>query len=397
MFDTSSFVTNLNLFMVFLEGLLSFFSPCVLPLLPIYMGYLASSQKEGIQRQRNTFFMTLMFVIGIFSAIFLFHIIISLLHIFVQDYMIWISRIAGLLIIFLGISQLGLFKLPFLERTRQLTVKKSRMNAGGAFVLGFVFSFAWTPCIGPALTSILLFASSAGGFVQGSGYVMIYALGFGIPFLVVGAFTHRILQWIAKHKQIMRYTVRVGAIIMICIGLMMMKGTNQGNETVSNAETSSDKLAESPSTSEINPKEDGTIDFTAPDQYGNIIKISDYQGKVVFLNFWATWCPPCQSELPDVQTLYEKYKDDPQVRVLTVVSLAAEKEGKEGVLNYLSEHQYTFPVLFDEGNISSYFGISAYPTTFMLDMTGKIFGYIPGALEYDMMESIIAQTIENKK
>lgn len=391
MFDITSLGVSLNLFMVFLEGLLSFFSPCVLPLLPIYMGYLASSQKEGVQRQRHIFFLTLMFVVGIFLAIFIFHVIISLLHVLIQDYAVWISRVAGILIIFLGIYQLGFVRLPFMERTHQLTLKKKRMNAGGAFLLGFVFSFAWTPCIGPALTSILLFASSAGGFVQGSGYVIIYAIGFGIPFLFVGAFTQHILRWIAKHKNVMRYTVRAGAIIMICIGLLMVTGNYQGINT--NSKTTN----ETPSSSEIHSKDDASIDFTAQDQYGNTIKISDYQGKVVFLNFWATWCPPCQSELPQIQTLYDKYKDNSQVRVLTVINLAAEEGGKAEVLTYLNEHQYTFPVLFDEGNISNYFNISAYPTTFMLDVTGAIYGYIPGALEYDMMEHIIAQTLENKK
>lgn len=376
---------NLNVVMVLLEGIFSFFSPCVIPLLPIYMGYLASSQKNETKSQRKVFFLTLLFVLGIFTAIFIFHFIMTLLHSMVQDSTIWITRIAGVLIILLGIYQFGFFKINSIEKTRRLKWKKRDMNAGGAFLLGFVFSFAWTPCFGPALTSILLFANSADTFMNGTFYVLLYALGFGIPFVILGAFTQRFLRWLSTHKNVMKYTVKAGAIIMVFIGLFMIINTVKATPVDNGIKE------------ETVRKDDQSVQFTLPDQNGNKVSIKDAKGKVVFLNFWATWCTPCKDELPHVQELYEKYKDSDEVAIYTVVNLLGEPSGQQGVMQFINDMGLDIPVLYDSGSVSQTFGIGAYPTTYMLDAQGNVFGYVKGALDKEMMESIINQTITGKK
>ncbi|NLM13650.1 MAG: TlpA family protein disulfide reductase, partial [Epulopiscium sp.] len=147
------------------------------------------------------------------------------------------------------------------------------------------------------------------------------------------------------------------------------------------------------------------IDFTLVDQYGNEHTLSDYKGKVVFLNFWATWCPPCQKEMPDIEAMYQEYNQNQEdVIFLGVANPKSEKNPntreveKEGVIEFLEENNLTFPVVFDEtGEIFSQYGITALPTTFMIDKNGNIYGYAPGMLTKDMMKNIIQQTLDSTK
>ena len=145
------------------------------------------------------------------------------------------------------------------------------------------------------------------------------------------------------------------------------------------------------------------IDFTLTDQYGETHTFSDYKGKTVFLNFWATWCPPCKSEMPDIQALYEKYgENEGDLIVLGVANpktdeMPNNQDGTvEEVTDYLEENGLTFPVVMDTtGELFYWYGISAFPTTFMIDANGNVYGYVSGALTADMMESIVQQTMES--
>ena len=118
------------------------------------------------------------------------------------------------------------------------------------------------------------------------------------------------------------------------------------------------------------------------------------------MNFWATWCPSCQSELPDIQKLYEKYNKNSGD--LIVLGLAAPNQGSEGstadIKDFLKTNGYTFPVLMDESSETfSKYAIMAFPTTFMIDKNGNVFGYLEGAMTSEMMESIVQQTMAGKR
>jgi cytochrome c-type biogenesis protein len=143
-------------------------------------------------------------------------------------------------------------------------------------------------------------------------------------------------------------------------------------------------------------------DFTLTDQYGNEHTLSDYKGKVVFLNFWATWCPPCRGEMPDIEALYNEYgKNESDVIFLGVANPASDAYSdnadvtKDKIISFLDENNYTFPVVFDEtGDVLNDYSITAFPTTFMIDKEGNIYGYAPGALTKELMISIINETLE---
>lgn len=416
---------------VFLQGLLSFFSPCVLPVVPLYIGYLAGGTQEqlpdgSVRYPRKTILLnTLFFVLGISFAFVALGLGVSALGRFFSGNRAWLARVGGILIILFGLYQLGLFgSSQVLSREHRLPFRLDRwaMNPLTALILGFVFSFAWTPCVGPALTSVLLMASSAASSAAGFLLIGVYTLGFVLPFLAVGLFTSSILNFFKTHQKVLRYTGKIGGALMILMGVMMLTGWMNGltgylssagtapaaqtqapisSTPVENTPAETDSAETTPTETEM-PEPIPAPDFTLKDQNGESHTLSDYQGRVVFLNFWATWCGPCQMEMPDIQKLYESYGsnggDD-----LVVLSVAnpktddypANSDGTvEEVTRFLESNGYTYPAVMDTtGEVFAQYGISSFPTTFMIDREGNLFGYVTGMLSTDMMESIVQQTL----
>lgn len=430
---------------VFVQGLLSFFSPCVLPLIPLYIGYLAGgTRKVGEDgkvyfSRKKVMINTLFFVIGVSFTFFLLGFGASVLGNFFKGSQSMFARIGGILIVVFGFYQLGIFgKSKVLSQEHRLPfhLDKLAMSPWTALIMGFTFSFAWTPCVGPALSSVLLMSASASTKVWGFALIGVYTLGFILPFLAVGIFSTTLLDLFKKHNNVVKYTVKVGGVLMILMGLMMFTGkmnaiTGYLSE-VQTAQQDNTKTEKQASEGEEKPegdsakKEDKTseeardegqnndsnakdsavelpdaIDFELKDQYGNVHKLSDYKGKTVFLNFWATWCPPCRAEMPEIQKLYEEYQKEEDSEVV-ILGIAAPEYGREqsaeDVKQFLEDNGYTYPVLLDEGgSIFDQYGIQSYPTTFMFTKEGKVFGYLSGQLSEDIMRNIIAQTISGKR
>ncbi|MBZ4668960.1 MAG: hypothetical protein JG775_2112 [Defluviitaleaceae bacterium] len=413
---------HISFLLVLLEGILSFFSPCVIPLIPVYMSYLAGNTEDTdengniVYNRKKVFFHTVCFVLGISFAFFILGMSFTAIGTFFQSNKLLFTRLAGILIIVLGLFQLGIFDLKFLNRERKfhLNLINRNVNPLVAFAMGFTFSFAWTPCVGPALSSVLILASSAGSAFLGNLLVLVYAMGFVIPFLLLGLFTTQVLNFLDRQKKLLKYTVKAGGLILVLIGIMTFTGWINRISGYLNTYDSPDipqnqeqqETVEKPS-DESNQHRDQTltpaIDFTLVDQYGNEHTLSDYKGKVVFLNFWATWCPPCQKEMPDIEALYQEYNQNQgDVIFLGVASPRSENNpntreiDKEGVIEFLEENQLTFPVVFDEsGEVFYQYGISALPTTFMINKDGNVYGYAPGMLTKEIMKNIINQTLES--
>lgn len=415
-FDIS---TNISIIAVFLQGLLSFLSPCVLPLIPLYMGYLASGtqtvDKNGNVSYKRSVVMinTLFFIIGISFAFFLLGLGFTVVGQFFSDFKQIIIIIGGLVITLFGLVQLGVLQLnASLMKEKRLGFKmKSKLNPITALIFGFVFSFAWTPCVGPALTSVLLMTSASETMFQGLLLIGVYTIGFVIPFIFLGLFTTQILNLIKRKQNIVKYTVKIGGIILILVGLFMvyMGVTNNtvGDTTTQEVENvefvDSNVSEESDETDNVDDTElQDIVDFTLVDQNGVEHTLSEYKGKIVFLNFWATWCGPCRSEMPDIQELYEEYGENTGDVVFLGVANPKNAENiisqnQEGTVSeiteFLSENGYTYPTVMDlTGSVFYNYGIQSFPTTFMITEDGKVFGYISGALSKDMMLDIINQT-----
>lgn len=383
-------VHNVSFLLVFIEGLLSFLSPCVLPLLPVYMGYLSGQiDNENPHAQRKILVLTLCFIIGIFSALLLLNTGINIFSQFFKEHMTFIIRAGGILIILLGIHQLGIIKFNTLEKTFRIQVKKKNIPTYlFAFGLGFAFSFSWTPCIGPALSSILLLANSSQSFLMSNLLMLTYALGLTIPFLILGIFTNKALHWFSKYKRFVNYSVKIGAVILILIGIMMFTG--KGN-SISNyvSPIAQNETAKEEKEDTKNPP----LTFALYDQNEQLVSFEDLRGKIIFLNFWATWCPPCVAELGHIQELSEQYKESKDVVILTTVLPGDRGVSKHDILDFIEENGYTMPVLFDDGTLFGYFGINSFPTTLMINRDGTPYGYAKGQLTKEMMEKLISQTL----
>lgn len=412
---------------VFLQGLLSFFSPCVLPLIPLYISYLSGGTqtvgKDGkiYFKRRKVMLNTFCFVVGISFAFFLLGIGVSALGTFFKSHQLLFARIGGVLVALFGLYQLGILGTSrILGQERRLPFKLDvlAMSPITALIMGFTFSFAWTPCVGPALTSVLIMSASASTKLWGFILIGVYTIGFVLPFLAVGLFTTKLLEFFKTHVKVVKYTAKIGGVLMIFMGILMFTGKmnavtgylssgapketqEQKQEEVKEDQDEKAKVDESAEEQKTESGLTPAIDFTLTDQYGNTHKLSDYKGKTVFLNFWATWCSPCRAEMPAIQKLYESAETEGE-NALVILGVAAPNWGKEkseeGIKEFLEENGYTYPVLMDPtGEVFMSYGINAFPTTFMITREGEVFGYANGQLNEETMKSIIEQTMSGKR
>ena len=217
---------------VFLQGILSFLSPCVLPIIPLYMGYLSggtiSVGKDGSKQfsQKKVIINTLFFIVGVSFAFFLLGLGFSAVGKFFTNYQMIFSRVGGILVVILGLMQLGVLDKLFKGKEYKLPIKLNvlKMNPITALTMGFVFSFAWTPCVGPALSTVLIMISSASSTTTGILLMGVYTLGFTIPFLLVGIFTTKCLNFFKTQRSMVAYTVKIGGVLMVLMGIMMFTG-----------------------------------------------------------------------------------------------------------------------------------------------------------------------------
>ncbi|HFN0028095.1 cytochrome c-type biogenesis protein [Streptococcus pneumoniae] len=217
---------------VFLAGILSFFSPCILPLLPVYTGVLLDD-KDGDQASSGKFSIsvtsllrTLAFIAGI-SFIF---ILLGYGAGFLGDllYASWFQYLTGAIIILLGLHQMEILHFKGLYKEKRLQLQGQGQNGKGysqAFLLGLTFSFAWTPCVGPVLGSVLALAASGGsGAWQGAGLMLVYTLGLALPFLLLALTSSYVLKHFRKLHPYLGILKKVGGFLIIVMGLLVLFG-----------------------------------------------------------------------------------------------------------------------------------------------------------------------------
>jgi cytochrome c-type biogenesis protein len=491
----------------FLAGLVSFLSPCVLPLVPGYISMLSGvgmeQLREGKVPRAGLFSSALAFVMGLSVVFISFGAAASAVGGFLNQNRSYLTPVAGALILLFGLHLLGVltklslrvgvilgallvllgivslvrqaplfagfgalqfFSLsvigffgPALTRwlNRDVRLNSSVKQPGiwSGFMLGFAFAFGWTPCIGPILTTVLSFAAASGTVGRGVFLLAVYSAGLAIPFLLTAL---GIGQFMAFYKNFRKYlhavelfsgalllfigalvfankltwltgklgflqsitarlehalTTGIGAIIVwLFLGLLvlgsvafaLLKSSFQGKKIVLAgasvvlligatyyADKATRTRAQVAMAAAQEPGKSIGIpapDFTLKDLSGKNVSLADYQGKVVLVNFWATWCTPCLGEIPDLIQMQQKYGP----KGFVVLGLAMDEEGKSVVAPWVEKQRFdvagqqlpmNYPILLaNDATASKFGGLIGYPTSVLITRDGKQLKRVTGPL-----------------
>ena len=216
---------NVTYVIVFLEGIASFVSPCVLALIPTYISYLAGTTIDKIENNSHNKRILMMNAIGFVSGIF---IVFALLGATATTFgrllnmnAILLQRISGIVIIIFGIFHMGMINPSFMNREKRVSIKKVVPTLGGSVLFGMSFAFGWTPCIGPALGSVLMMAANTTTLWKGIILLSVYTMGLGIPLLLIAFFIEKIIismNKIYKHFDLIK---KISGGLLIIIGLLI--------------------------------------------------------------------------------------------------------------------------------------------------------------------------------
>jgi cytochrome c-type biogenesis protein len=281
-----------------------------------------------------------------------------------------------------------------------------------------VFAAGWTPCIGPVYGTILTVAAQTGNVNQAVPLLTIYSLGLGVPFLLMTLLLDS-AQGLLRRLQRRMHTIElVSGAFLVLIGLLVASNQLQllsqslstqfadvsynleesvVNQFVNNATAVPETPAPQPTTAPTGNAASATglqignraPNFQAVNDKGDTVKLSDYRGKVVILNFWATWCGPCRVEMPEFEKAYQAQADKGFV-VLAVNN----RETTDKVAAFRSDMALTFPIIMDEnGDLQSKYSIQGYPTTYVIDRKGVIVAVQPGPMTAAQVSQLVDRAL----
>lgn len=221
-------MSSVSLGVALMAGVLSFLSPCVLPLVPSYLSFVTGMSLEDLQEgvdRRATFIHSLLFVMG-FSLIFIMlGASASFLGVFLKHYELWIARIGGVVIIILGMHLLGIFRITALMRERRVHVSDKPAGYLGTIGVGAAFGAGWTPCIGPVLGGILTLAGTQETVWAGVGLLSVYSLGLAIPFLLSALALDSFLKVFSRFRTLLPIVEKASGVMLIVLGLLLVTGS----------------------------------------------------------------------------------------------------------------------------------------------------------------------------
>jgi cytochrome c-type biogenesis protein len=377
-------ISLVNMLIAFAGGLLSFLSPCVLPLVPGYLSLMSGVSIDHMKGEagsrssalRAVIINSIAFNIGL-SVIF---IALGATAGLVGSSILsnpWIRIVGGLVIIVFGLHLIGLLKIKYLYKdTRQFSSEKPR-GVLGSLTLGVAFAAGWTPCIGPILGGIMALAATSGGWKGGFVLATFYSAGLAVPFLITGLGINKFLSFYAKFRRHLHKVEVVSGVVLILIGLLVATGyssllaSSRFAGMLPNLEALL-KVAPTtlpkadPGNSRYAPAPD--VEFEALD--GKPIRLSSLRGRVVLLNFWATWCQPCRAEIPEFNALQR----DLNSKGLSVVGVSVSPvDTSDSIRRFQKDIKQDYTVLRGAEEIGGKFGNGpGLPVTYILDREGRI-------------------------
>jgi cytochrome c-type biogenesis protein len=389
-------ITFFRIGISFAAGILSFLSPCVLPLVPGYISLISGVSidrlKEGASSRRAVILNSLAFNAGLSVIFLVLGTTAGLVGAAITSNP-WIRIIGGIVIIAFGLQLIGLLRITALYKdTRFFSDEKPRGMLGSA-ALGMAFAAGWTPCIGPILGGIIGLAATSGGWRSGLVLSAFYSAGLAVPFLLTGLGINKFLGFYGRFRKHLHKVEVVSGIVLILVGLLVMTGQSTLLASSSfmawlpNAEgwlKLKEPIAPPPSTA-------STTNFeTVPDVEfqtlaGKPFRLSELHGQVVLLNFWATYCIPCREEIPALNSL----QHDLEAQGLKVVGASLDDDAA-GVNSYQKEvRKFEYEVLLGGSDAKTRFEQSVLPTTYLIDRMGRIRQKIIGARDRATWEAAV--------
>lgn len=214
-----------------LAGFLSFISPCVLPIVPPYLAWLAGVSFDDLKNEKSQaaqgiriVAVAIAFVLGFTTVFVALGATANIIGKTIAQYFGVLSVVAGLIITAMGLHFLGVFRIGLLYRQARIEVDRKPAGLLGAYVMGLAFAFGWTPCVGPVLAAILFVAGSEGTALRGAALLAIYSLGIGIPFILAAMFMSRFLHWASRFKKHMHKVEMVMGAFLVLTGLLFVTG-----------------------------------------------------------------------------------------------------------------------------------------------------------------------------
>ncbi|HXI26196.1 MAG TPA: cytochrome c biogenesis protein/redoxin [Pyrinomonadaceae bacterium] len=394
-------ISLVNILIAFAGGLLSFLSPCVLPLVPGYISLMSGVSVDHLKGEgrsssrRAVIANSLAFNAGL-SVIFLaLGGTAGLVGAAIINN-VWVRVIGGLVIIIFGLHLIGLLKIKYLYKdTRQFSNEKPR-GMLGSLTLGIAFAAGWTPCIGPILGGIIGLAATSGGWKGGLILSAFYSAGLAVPFLLTGLGINQFLSFYSKFRQHLHKVEVVSGIILILIGVLVMSNrvtmlsSSWLASILPNLESklhlrggNSPPLVVENKTYADAPD----VQFTKLD--GAPFKLKDLRGRVVLLNFWATWCIPCRSEIPSLSAMQK----DLDSRGLSVIGVSYD-DTADLIQQFQKDVPQSYQIVLGGRDVGSQLPASPLPTTYIIDRQGRIREKMIGERTREAFEAVIKPLLD---
>jgi len=380
-------ITLFRIVISFAAGILSFLSPCVLPLVPGYISLISGVSidrlKEGTSSRRAVILNSLAFNAGLSVIFLVLGTTAGLVGAAITSNP-WVRIIGGLVIIAFGLQLIGLLKISALYKdTRFFSDDKPRGMLGSA-ALGMAFAAGWTPCIGPILGGIIGLAATSGGWRSGLVLSAFYSAGLAVPFLLTGLGINQFLSFYKNFRKHLHKVEVVSGVVLILVGVLVMSGqstllaSSRFVAWIPNLEglvKLNPPASKPPEPAPVNASFEPVPDVEFQTLAGQPYSLKTLQGQVVMLNFWATYCIPCREEIPALNTLQHELES----QGLRIVGASLD-DSIEGVNQYQQEVvKFDYQVLIGGSDAKVKFAQSVLPTTYLIDRQGRIRQKIIGA------------------
>src|SRR4030095_777170 len=394
-------ITLFRILIAFAAGILSFLSPCVLPLVPGYISLISGVSidrlKEGTSSKRAVILNSIAFNAGLSVIFLLLGTTAGLVGSAITSNP-WVRIIGGMVIIAFGLQLIGVLKIAALYKDTRFFSDDKPRGVFGSAALGVAFAAGWTPCIGPILGGIIGLAATSGGWRSGLVLSAFYSAGLALPFLLTGLGINKFLGFYKNFRKHLHKVEVVSGVVLILVGLLVMTGkstllaSSRFMAWIPNLEGVLKIKDQTPPQAQpaANASFEAAPDVEFQTLSGKSFRLNELKGQVVLLNFWATYCIPCREEIPALNSLQHELA----AKGLKVVGASLD-DSVDDVNNYQKEvAKFEYDVLLGSSDAKVKFEQSVLPTTYLIDRQGRIRQKIIGARDKATWEAAVKPLLD---